>query len=235
MGERRTTARTAGALYFVFMLVSIYSEFLHPRQVVPGDASATAANIAAAALSYRFGIVIGLATLVIFLFLVVQLHKLLADVDRQQAMLMVVLVSVGVAVALANSLSRFAPLQLLSGDEYLSAFSQPQLAALALGSQRTRSAASLVPIIFWGLWLFPFGLLVMRSGFLPRVLGILLLVAGSAYLVTGTMSILVPEWRANFSRYLMPFYMGEVPIIFWLLIKGTRSVPDQRVGGASAT
>lgn len=224
MDARQAAARKAGVVYFLFMLVAIYSEYGLPRAVVPLDAAATASNITNAELTYRFGILTGFATHVIFLFLVVLLYKLLAEVDKANAMLMVVLVSVGVAVALANMLNRFAPLQLLSGDAYLSAFSKAQLDVLALGSQRIRSAGSVIPLTFWGLWLFPFGLLVMRSGFLPRILGILLLVAGGAYLVTGITSILVPEVRTSLLRYMMPLYMGEVPIIFWLLIKGAKPV-----------
>jgi hypothetical protein len=222
MTGRQSTARWAGILYFLFMLIAIYTEFLLPRLVVPGDATATAANINGNELTYRFGILAGLATHVIFLFLVVVLYRLLADVDKGLAMLMVVLVSVGVAVALANMLNRFAPLQLLGGDAYLSAFSKPQLDALAFGSQRFRSAGALVPMAFWGLWLFPFGLLVIRSEFLPRILGVLLLVAGTAYIVSSATGIVLPAWRSAMTPFMMPLYMGEVPIIFWLLIKGTK-------------
>jgi hypothetical protein len=124
-----STARKAGIVYFLFMLIAIYSEFLLPQLVVRGDAAATAANINANELTYRFGILSGLATQVVFLFLVVLLYRLLVDVDKGLATLMVVLVSVGVAVALANMLNRFAPLQLQGGDTYLCAFTKPQLDA----------------------------------------------------------------------------------------------------------
>lgn len=217
-----STARKAGILYFIFMLIAIYSEYGLPRLVVPGDAAATAANITANELTYRFGILTGLATHVIFLFLVVLLYRLLADVDKGLAVLMVVLVSVGVAVALSNLLNRFAPLQLQGGDAYLAAFTRPQLDALTLGSQRFRSAGAIVPLMFWGLWLFPFGLLVIRSTFLPKFLGLLLLVAGTAYVVTSITGIVLPAWRLAMAPYMMPLYMGEVPIIFWLLIKGAK-------------
>lgn len=217
-----STARKAGILYFLFMVIAIYGQFLTPRLVVPGDAAATAANIHAHELTYRIGILTGLATDVIFLFLVVVLYRLLADVDKGLAMLMVVLVSVGVAVALANLLNRFAPLQLQSGEAYLAAFTQPQLDALALGSHRFRSAAAIVPTAFWGLWLLPFGLLVMRSEFLPRILGILLLVAGAAYIVTTVTGIVAPAWRSAMAPWMMPLYLCEMPIIFWLLIKGAK-------------
>lgn len=228
MKPTKTTARWAGALYFLFMIVAIYSEFLFPKFVVPGDATATASRIADAELTYRIGILIGFATHVIFLFLVVSLYRLLRDVDESLAMLMVVLVSVGVAVAIGNMLNRFAPLVFLDGAGYMPAFSKAQLDALGLSSLRFRSSGAAVPMAFWGLWLFPFGILVARSRFLPRILGILLIVAGFAYLITSAVSIALPASRRVVSQYMTPLYFGEVPIIFWLLIKGVR-VPRPEV------
>ena len=220
-------ARQAGALYFLFMLMGIYSEFLFPRFSVAGDPSATARNILAGELTYRAGILLGLATHVVFLFLVVLLYRLFEPVDRGTALLMVVLVSVGVAVALANLLNRFAPLVLLDDVTYLSHFTRPQLEALALASFRYRGSGTLVPTCFWGLWLFPFGLLVIKSRFLPRLLGVLILVAGVAYCASSTGSLLWPEQRGAINRYLMPLFFGEVPIIFWLLLNGARERPSE--------
>jgi len=220
MRSLSTTARTAGAVYFVFMIVAIIGEFLFPTFVVPGDAAATAANITAAELTYRVGILLGVVTHVIFLVLVVVLYRLFRGVDEGTALLMVVLVAVGVAVAFAGLLVRFAPLVLLGGDEYLSALTAAQREALALGSLRFRGAGTAVPMLFWGLWLFPFGTLVIRSGFLPRLLGVLLLVAGVAYVVTGVIAMVLPEHRAMVNRFMTPLYFGEVPIIFWLLLRG---------------
>jgi hypothetical protein len=149
-----------------------------------------------------------------------------ADIDESQALLMVLLVTVGVAVALANLVIRFTPLVLLSGADYWSAFSKPELDALVLGSLRLCASGLIVSMAFWGLWLFPFGILVVRSGFLPRSLGILLLAAGCAYLSSSVTSLVLPQYRQAVSRFMMPFYLGEVPIIFWLLIKGAKALPS---------
>ena len=111
---------------------------------------------------------------------------------------MVLLVSIGVAVALANLLNKFAPLVLLSGADYLSVFTKPQLDALALGFLRFHSSGAAVTTAFWGLWLFPFGILVIKSGFFPRILGILLLVAGFAYLTSSVTSIVLPDYSRLF-------------------------------------
>ena len=216
------TARQAGLIYFLFMIIAIVDQFFVPRVLVAGDPARTAANLASGELTYRLAIVLGLATHVIFLFLVVMLHKLFKGVDETLALMMVVLVSVGVAVALTVMTSRFLPLLLLNGDAYHSALGRPQLEVLAQDAMRFRNAGATVAMAFWGLWLFPFGLLVMKSGFIPRILGVLLLVAGSAYLIGSVAAIAFPEQRAMLSRVLMPLYLGEVPIIFWLMIKGVR-------------
>ncbi|UCF20689.1 MAG: DUF4386 domain-containing protein [Gemmatimonadota bacterium] len=226
MNSTKATAHKAGVIYFLFMIVAIVGEFLFPDLVVSGDAAATAQNITAAELTYRIGILLGFVTHIIFIILVVVLYRLFRDVDQSHALLMVLFVSVGVAVALGNLLTKFAPLTFLSGADYLSVFTKPQLDALALESLGFRSSGTAFPMVFWGLWLFPFGILVIKSGFLPRLLGVLLLVAGLAYVTSAVTSIVLPEYRLAVSRFMMPLYFGEVPIIFWLLIKGATVSPE---------
>lgn len=222
MTSTTTLARQAGTLYFLFMVVAICSEFLYPQIVVSGDAAATARNIAADEFLYRGGILLGLVTHLIFLFLVVRLYTLFESVDRGLAMLMVVLVAVGVAAALTNTLGRFAPLSFAGSAEHLTAFTSAQREALAMASISTRRLGNVVPMMFWGLWLFPFGLLVIRSNYFPRVLGWLLFVAGTAYCISSVAGFLWPTYRGAMFRYMTPLYMGEVPIIFWMMIKGAR-------------
>ena len=135
---------------------------------------------------------------------------------------MVLLVAVGVAVGIANLLVKVAVLVLLSGADFLAVMPRPQLEALALGLLRMHSGGAGLVTAFWGLWLFPFGVLVIKSRFLPRILGFLLLVAGVGYLVTSCVSIALPAYRPVVSRVMMPLYMGEVPVILWLLIMGAR-------------
>ena len=234
MNPVKATAHRAGALYFVFMILGIVQEFLFPKFMVTVDATATARNIMAGEPMYRLGILIGLVTLVMFIFLVALLYKLLKEADRTQAMLMVLLVVVGVAIALANELAQFAPLVLLSGADYLSVFSKPQLDALSLAFLRLHSNGSVFATTFWGLWLFPFGILVVKSRFFPKILGILLMVAGSGYVISSVTSIVMPEHARVVFRALMPLYFGEMPIIFWLLIKGANvPQPQSRPSDAS--
>ena len=193
-----------------------------PRFIVPGDATATARNISAAELTYRIGILTDFVTLLLFIFLVVSLYNLLKSVDKWHATLMVLLVSAGVTIGLANLLNRVAPLILLSGADYWSVFTKPQLDALALGFLSLNSNGNTVDTAFWGLWLFPFGILVIKSGFFPRVLGILLMVAGFGLLTSSVTSIVLPAYEHVVSLATMPLGLGEFPIIFWLLIKGAK-------------
>jgi len=218
----KAIAHRAGALYFLFMIVAIIGEYFFPAFMVPGDPAATSHNITAALPAYRMSILSGFVTLILFILLVESLHKLLKDVDRSLALLMVLLVSIGVAVALANLLVKFAPLVLLSDAGDLSGFTKPQLDALTLGALRFHRSGAAVPMAFWGLWLFPFGVLIIKSRFFPRILGVLLIIAGVAYLATAVTTIAWPEHRSIVSRLMMPLYVGEVPIVFWLLIMGAR-------------
>lgn len=222
MSSIKASAHRAGVLYVLLLVAGLVDMFGFSGFLVPGDPVATARNIMTGELTYRIGIGVDFATLVIFILLLVSLYKLLKGVDERHAMLMVVLVSVGVAIGLANLVNKIAPLILLSGAGYLAVFSQPQLNALALGFLSLNDHGNAVDTLFWGLWLFPFGILVVKSGFLPRLLGILLMVAGVGYLARGATSIVSPAYGDVVSRATMPLVFGEFPIIFWLLIRGAK-------------
>jgi uncharacterized protein DUF4386 len=223
MGSIKATARFAGLLYVLFSILSVFGYMVVPaRFIVSGDAAATARNITAAPLLYRISIWTSLVGQLLFIFLVLTLYDLFKDVDKRQARLMVVLVCVGVAAEIVNIANRIAPLVLLSGANFLSAFTQPQLESLAMGSLRWGNNLGQLLTVFWGLWLFPFGILTIRSGFLPKILGILLMVAGSGYLVTCSTSIVFPDQLHTVSKLMMPLYFGELPIVFWLLVMGAK-------------
>jgi hypothetical protein len=154
------------------------------------------------------------------------LYNLLKDVDRKHARLMVMLVAVGVAVGVVNLLNQIAPLILLSGADFLSVFTKPQLDALALGFLRLRNSGSHVAMAFWALWLFPFGILVIKSRFFPTVLGVLLIVGCFAYLAVSFTAIVFPAHLQVVNQVTLPFYaIGELSMIIWLLVKGAK-VPE---------
>jgi hypothetical protein len=196
--------------------------------MVGGDAVATANKIAASPMLYRIGVLSDLVAQILFVFLVLALFELFKGVNKKLAALMVALVFVQVPMAFANMLLGIAPLILLSGDEYLSVFDKGQLDALALGFLNLRGYGIKANMAFWGLWLLPFGLLVLRSGFIPRILGVLLIVGCFGYLAVSTTSLLFPAYASTVNP-LVGLAFGEILIILWLVIKGVRteSLEDQ--------
>ncbi|MEO8577773.1 MAG: DUF4386 domain-containing protein [Gemmatimonadales bacterium] len=222
MSSTNAAGRKAGVLYLLTLILAPFNHiYIAGRFIVPGDAAATARNIRADELLYRVGVLSGLASEIVFLFLALSLYGLLKDVDRKNARLMLTLVAVGVAFGLVNLLNQSAPLILLNGSDFASAFTGPQVDALASAFLRLRTSGVYIAMAFWALWLFPFGALVIKSGFFPKLLGILLIIGGFAYLAVSATAILLPAQRQMVEQVTLPFYaVGELSMIIWLLVKG---------------
>ncbi len=157
--------------------------YLRPRFLISGDAAATARNILANEQLYRAGILIDVVGQILFIVVVLALYRLFEDVDRNQARLMVALIGTSIAAQFAGFALNTAPLMLLRGEEYLAAFNRPQLETLAYASLSLNSKLGELLMSLWGLWLFPFAALTIKSGFLPKFLGVLLILSGVAYVV----------------------------------------------------
>lgn len=224
MNSIKARARQAGVLYLLLAITGAFATIYVPGAfIVAGDATATARNIATGELTYRIGIYGSLVSSIIFLFLGLSLYHLLKDVDRKQATLMVMLVAVNAAVSVVNLLNRVAPLILLSGADFLSVFTKPQLDALALGFIRLHGSVTHLEMAFWGLWLFPLGILVIKSRFFPRILGILLIAGCFAWLAESFTGFVFPAYRQTVSWVALPFYsVAEFSMIIWLLVKGAK-------------
>ena len=229
MNSTKKTARIAGVLYVLLALTGVFSLIYVPTTlVVFGDATATAENIRSSELLFRSGILSGLVSNVIFVFLVLALYRLLKETSHKQAMLMVTLVVISVATGFANTINQLGALIALSGADFLSVFEKPELDAIAYLFIRLNSWGIQIIQIFWGLWLFPFGLLVYRSGFIPKTLGVLLMIAGFGYLLGSFMFQILPQYDDALSTFIMVLEMGELPIIFWLLIVGAKAQSEER-------
>ena len=220
----RQQARVAGWLYLLLALIGPIGLLYVPAQLIVHDnARATADNLRASGALLRLGIVSDLAHQIVAVFLVLALYRLFRAVNESQARLMVVLGAlVSVPIVFVNALNDIAALVLVSGAEFLAVFERPQLDALAYLFLRLHGEGITVASIFWGLWLFPFGMLVVRSGFIPRALGVLLIVAGVGYLVSAFARLALPAYGPLVSQVLSPLMVGELPIIFWLLIWGVK-------------
>ena len=223
--SRRRTARLTGTLYLLWSLGGAFNLTYFPSAfLVRGDAAATAARIASSPLLYRFAVVFELMAGFFGIWMAVTLYELFKDVDRRRARLLVCLVLVQVAMGYALLLTQIAPLVLLNGAAYWSAFDRPQLEALALGFLNLRAQGTGALSLYWGLWLLPLGALTFRSGFLPRILGVFLIVAGSAYVISAAVFFFFPAfYRFFFMTVTAPAAaLGEAGLVGWLLIKGAR-------------
>ena len=196
-------ARVAGAVYLSMALTAPFSLIYIPRTlIVRGNATATANNILAHEMLFRLGIVADLISSVIFIVLAIALYRLLSGVNKTHASLMVGLVLVSAAVGFMNVLSNIAALTLFRGGEFLAVFDQPQRDALAMLFLRLHGQGYVINEIFWGLWLLPFGVLVMRSRFLPRILGVWLIMNGFAYLAISFTGLLLPPYTSKRRSYI---------------------------------
>ncbi|MCP4418073.1 MAG: DUF4386 domain-containing protein [Chloroflexi bacterium] len=212
------TAKIAGSLYLIMSLLGAFGILYVPSTlIVQGDMATTANNIMANESLFRLGIVGALSVQIVQIFLVLALYKLLKPVNQNQALFMVIFILVAVPIAMLNELNHFAVLLLLNGVEYLTAFTTEQLQAQLSLFFDLHEHGIFIAQIFWGLWLFPMGYLIVKSGFLPKIIGVLLFVAGFGYLVDSFIFFLIPDFGITFSEYT---FLGELLITFWLLIKG---------------
>jgi uncharacterized protein DUF4386 len=230
MHSTKRTSRIAGLLYLVNAITGFFSIVYVPsRLIVNGNAAATAANILASERLFRIGIVSELICAVEFLFLVWILYRLLGGVNKTQASLMVILGVAFVPIMCVNVLNDIAALTLLRGADFLSVFDKRQLEAMAMLFLDLHRYGFVIGWIF-GLWLFPFGLLVFKSGFLPRIIGILLIAAGFGYLADCLTPLLLPSYTNVVGKFAgIALTLGEPSIILWLLIKGAKERPLEGV------
>ena len=217
MSSINKTARVAGFLYLLLLPLGIFGLLLPSSLILPGDAARTADNIMASESLFRLGIMSALATQLLNIFVVLALYKLLNRVDKNQATLMVLFSLLGVPIAMLSELNKFGVLLVLNGTHYLTAFTAKQVQALVSLFLDLHQYGINIAGIFWGLWLFPMGYLVFKSGFLPRILGILLMIGCFGYLFDSVTFFLFPNLDVTISQYT---FIGEILLPLWLLIKG---------------
>jgi len=219
-------ARIAGAVYLSMVITAPFSLIYVPSKLIArGDATATAANILSHETLFRLAILTDLIGHVIFICLGVALYRLLSQVSRSWALLMVGFVLVSAAVGFLNTLNNIAALILFRGGEFLSVFDTAQLNALGMLFLRLHSHGIFIDEIFWGVWLFPFGWLVFRSGFLPRVIGVWLMINCFGYVVLSVIALFFVAYYNTAFKVLQPVFFGELAIMLWLLIKGAKLPP----------
>jgi hypothetical protein len=192
MRSTRQQARFAGLLYILMCVTGLPGLLFIPNAlIVNGDAVATANHLRASATLFRLGIASELFHQVVFAYLALALYDLLRSVNRSLSTQLVLLVAMSVPIMFLNTLNELAALILVGAPPFLASFTRPQLDSLAFLFLRLHGEGIGVVDVFWSLWLVPFGLLVMRSGFLPRSLGVLLL-AGATGAMVGAIGSVLP-------------------------------------------
>ena len=223
MHPLKKAARIAGAIYLSMVVTGPFSLIYVPSKlIVRGNAAVTADNILAHQTMFNLAILADLVGQVIFICLAIALYRLLSSVNKTWAGLMVALVLVSAAVGFFNTLNNIAAQILFRGADFLAVFDKPQRDALGMLFIRLHTQGIFIDEMFWGLWLFPFGLLVFRSGFLPRFIGVWLMINCFGYVALSVTSLFFPAYYEAAFRWAQPVLFGELVIMLWLLIKGAK-------------
>jgi len=227
MESKLKTARIAGLLYLTVVLTGIFHLMYVPSRLIDWKhPSETVSNIVAHETLFRFGVVAGIVCYIAFLLLPLALYKLLSDVHKTYAVLMVTLAVVSVPITLVNMLNKFDVLTLISQADYLQSLTPEQVQTQVLQCLDEYRNGNQLASVFWGLWLFPFGYLVFKSGFLPKVLGVLLMAGCVGYIINFLCGFIYPPFDDSIIASLLtiPGSLGEIGITLWLLIKGVKNV-----------
>lgn len=208
-------------LYPIWIIIGYFSlDYVPTSLVVNGDAVATANKILANETLFRMGIVGGLMEPIIFALAALVLYTLLKPVNNNHASLMVVFTLLSVPITMISVLCRVAALLAISSAE--------QSHSLMMLFLNLNTEGILIATIFWGLWLFPLGYLVFKSGYFPRILGILVIIAGFGFLLSPLTHFLLPNYQTALAPILDTLTIGEILFIAWLVFKGAK-IPETRI------
>ena len=215
-------ARTAAILYFLNALPAPFALLYVPSVlIVRGNAIATANNVRDSEALLRLGMAGELFSSTVVIFAVLAFYSLFTAVSGKHARAMLVLMLISVPISYLNVLNDLAAITFARGPEFLSSFAQPQRDALVLFFLRLHNQGVALAQIFWGLWLFPFGILIWRSGFIPRILGAFAIVAGCGYVISSSASLFLPTFAGVIGQYAMILQAGELSFI-WLVLWGAK-------------
>src|ERR1700758_495377 len=226
MSLTKNPGRFAGLLYLLGSIPGWFGlAYVPSKLIVYGNATATANNITASETLFRIGIAGDLICQTLFIFVALALYDLLKGVNKRHAVLIVILFAVSVPIAFLNEVNSIAALVLVRGTDFLSIFDKPQRDALAMLFLNLHFHGLVVDEIFFGLWLLPLALLVYRSRFLPRFLGVWLAIDGLAWVIVSLTGVLSPQHYDKVFTYAQPASFGEVAFMLWLVIKGAKPQP----------
>jgi hypothetical protein len=221
----KRTARYAGLLYLLWIITGLVAMFYIPsKTIVPGDAVATADKILANEFIFRAGVINDIISSVIWVVMILVFYRMFKQVNGRLAKLLVAFVIVQIPTLFFMEAFNITSLMLFKG-EVLKTFEISQRQDLAMLFLKISDYGVLALESFWGLWLFPLGILVYKSRFLPRFLGVWLIITGIFYLVLSFTSIMLPQYKDMVlnSLFALPAEVGEVAFMLWLLIMGAKN------------
>ena len=225
----KKTARLAGLLYLIWILTGMYAMFYIPSRInMEGDAVTAARDILSHEFLFRTGIINDLISSIIWVFMVMVFYRLFKPVSERQAKLLVALVIVQIPTVFFMEAFNITSLMIFKG-EICKTFDLSQRQDLAMLFLKLNDYVVLTLEVFWGLWLFPLGILVYRSRFLPRFLGVWLLINGFAFLVLSFTSLLFPQYKDIVFKIAFPAMLGEVAFMLWLLIRSAKNIQTTSV------
>lgn len=215
----RSRARITGVVYLLFFLTTIFATSLINKLVVSNDAAATAHNILAHESLFRFGVITGLVSTAFYIALTALFYHLFKPVNRSLCLVAAFLSLMGCAVLVFGSVLQLFPLVILGGGKYLSVFNAEQLQALAYTFLELNDQAFNISLLFFGTYCILIGYLILRSTFLPRILGVLMMLAG-----LGWLAFLAPPVANHLSVYIEGLgILAEGLLMLWLLVFGVNA------------
>lgn len=226
----KNPGRRTGLWYLLALGAPLRLAYIPAKLFVPGDAAATANNLVTHETLFRLGMFVELYHGIAMIFLTLALYDLLKRVNRKLAVLVVILGGVLLAaINFTNTGTDAAALMLARGGSglltagganVLSAFDEPQRQALMMLSLELHNQVVVAAEILWGLWLLPLAILIYRSGFLPRLVGVWIAINGVAWVVMSVIGLLLPQYYQSAFIYFMPAFLGELALMLWLLTRG---------------
>lgn len=230
MSTLKHDARRAGLIYLVMSVLGAPTLIYLPRLIVSGDAAATAHNVLSNEPTYRLLLGGALAGWALYMVLGRALYGLFASVDESQATLLRIFVVASAVVGVIDVALLAAPLVVLKSAALAAVFTRPQVEALALTLFGIRSVELHANEAFWGFWLIPFGILVFKSRYVPRIIGALLLIASVGYIIISFAYIAFPSLLEAASKIGGVLIQGELTVILWLVMMGAKDPGESRAG-----
>jgi Domain of unknown function (DUF4386) len=228
MESNQKKARISGLLFLLTALTSAFHFlYVRPKIFLPKNATETINNLILHESLFRMGIMSIIISQIFFLFLGFALYRLFVDVNKIRARIQLTFIAIIVTLTLFNTLFNFAALIVLSKVDYLATFEQAQLSGLSMMFLKLNNYGQGIVEIFWGLWFFAFGLLIIESKYAPRVIGILMITACLSYLINILFGLFIPYYHSHYltKAAMILGALATFPTILWLTIKGIKEHP----------